>query len=136
MAVVVSEGDRPGLSEMQWRLLWEEHCDAETRRCIWTAALRGHALDDIDQAAVAVEFCRRRKQHAFTAAIANSLVSLALLVTMGVLYQPPVNLGYWIIAMILLAAMVANPLVAGWWRRRLSECERRNRAIVAGLTEQ
>lgn len=68
-----------GLSETQWRLLWEERLDGPARRRIRRSALRGEALDDADEAVVAMEFARRRRRGARSVAIFNELIHFVLL---------------------------------------------------------
>lgn len=123
-------GDPAGLTETQWRLVWEEHLDLGARRRIWRAAFRAQALDDADEAAVAIEFARRRRRIARGAALANMLLSSALLVAIAFLDDPPVTSAYWWLYATPLGVLVMSPLVAGWWLRRLREFEHRNRAVV------
>lgn len=125
-----------GLSRDEWRLLWVEGLSSHKRRQIWGAALRGHALDDPDDAAVAIEFARRHRGHVRTVGVANSIMYLGLLLFLASLYEPPVTRSYWFMAAILIVAMLANPLVALWVSSRLRRTEARNRAVVRSAANQ
>ncbi len=120
----------PTLSEHQWRLLWEERLDSSARRRIWRASLRGEALEDADEAAVAIEFARRHRRAAGRVAAINAVLYLALLGIMAAAYEPPTTETYWFLTGVLLLLFVANPLGAVWWRWRLRLTEDRNRLVL------
>ncbi len=132
---VLGMGDdtTPTLSEHQWRLLWEERLDSSMRKRIWRASLRGEALEDADEAAVAIEFARRRRRAATRGAAINGVLYLALLGVMAALYQPSATGTYWFLTGLFLLLFVANPLVALWWGRRLSRTEERNRQVLLDM---
>ncbi len=121
------------LSDHQWRLLWEERLDSSVRKRVWKACLRGEALDDPDEAAVAIEFARRRRRAAGIAALINSIVHLSLLGVLAAAYEPPTTASHWFMTDVLLLLLVANPLIALWWRRRLRLTEERNRQVLQDI---
>lgn len=120
-----------GLSETQWRLLWEQQVDRATRRRITRATRRGRALADPDEAAIAVEFARRRKSQVWLSAAFNMVVCLGLLVAMIVLREGDVVWVYWLWFGIVLAVVAASPIIAIWLSRRLRAAERRNREVLS-----
>lgn len=120
-----------GLSETQWRLLWEQQLDRATRRRISRATRRGRALADPDEAAVAVEFARRRMSRVRLVAAINTIIYLGLLVAMIVLRDGNVVWTYWLLFGIVLTAAAASPVIALWLSRRLQAAERRNREVLS-----
>ncbi len=131
MVLSMQDQGEVGLSETQWRLLWEQQLDWATRRRITKATRRGRALADPDEAAIAVEFARRRMSRVRLAAAINTILYLGLLVAMVVLREGDVVWTYWLLFGVFLAAAVASPVIALWLSRRLRAAERRNREVLS-----
>ncbi|MDQ4144581.1 MAG: hypothetical protein M3198_12725 [Actinomycetota bacterium] len=122
--------ERTTLSEQQWRLIWEGQLDPETRRRIWRAAFTGAPIRQRDEAAIAIEFARRRRRLARSAAIINSVMFVALLLTMAIVYDPPVASTFWFMVGVWLFGLIGSPVVALLWRQRLQQWEERNRRVL------
>lgn len=99
------------------RLIWEEHLDEAARRRIRRAIWRGHALADLDEAAVAVARVRGMRRAVKWTALLNVVIGaffVALL--LSVVELPAPSTFWWLVLMMSLVAVVSPPL--GWLRRR------------------
>ncbi len=105
------------LSEPVWRVIWEEVLGDEARHRVRRAIRHGHALDDPNEAAVALERALRQRRAANRVVLANVLLGILLMSLSFYLVDLPASPAFWWLMALWSLVVLVSPLL-GWLRRR------------------
>lgn len=106
-----------GLSEHDWRVIWEEVLDDDARRRIKRAIWRGEALSSPDEAAVAIERAQQARRGLGWRVLLNMAGGLVLIAVGFYLVDLPATAYFWVLMATYALVVAASPL-AGWLRQR------------------
>lgn len=106
-----------GLSDHDWRIVWEEVLDDEARRRIKRAIWRGESLGDPDEAAVAIERAQRMRRVVPWSVLMNIVAGLVVIALAFYLVDLPATANFWWFIGVYVLLVVLSP-AAGWVRRR------------------
>lgn len=83
-----------GLTNQQWNRLWRQTLGREQRRVVRKAAWRGQAVQELDLAAVVIEYACRFNRSPWTVVV-PLIPPAGMLVVLASTYEPGLSSGYW-----------------------------------------